>query len=214
MRIASVVNWTIGLFVIGLVGHPALSQVDDSKEAALAAVKNLGDQPSFGWTTSTAMAEAQGPDDRRAGTVTGWTERGGLTRVALPVASGQEFVVRGGKAAVLFEGNWQTLDQATARSGIGAGPFGFSRRLVTDFKPPGPQAEEYIAKSVSFTQQGDVVTAELNPPTVNELLTSGPRRRGAGPIKDAKGSVIFRITNGVLAGFTVKLSGSREKYGR
>ena len=217
MRIASVVMWAIGPLVFGLVGRPELSQVDDPKEAALAAVKNLGDQPSFGWTTVTAMAEAQGPDDRRAGTLTGWTERAGHTRVALPAPGGQEFVLRGGKAAVLFEGNWQTLDQATARGG--GGLTGFNRRLVTDFKSPGTQAEELIGKAAAFTREGDGVTAELSAQTVNELLTAGnppgfARRRGAGPIKDLKGSVIFRITNGVLAGFTVKLSGSREVFGR
>jgi putative heme-binding domain-containing protein len=218
MRIASVVTWAIGLVVTGLVCPPAHSQVDDPKAVALAAVKNLADQPSFGWTTASLMADGPGPDEGRGSTTTGWTERGGYTRVRLPGAGGDRgFVTRGGKAAVLFDGNWQTLDQAGARSGIGA--FGFNRRLVVDFKPPGLQAEELIGKAVAFTRQGEIVTAELSPQTANELLAAGGppgfgRRRGGGPIKGAKGSVVFRITNGVLAEFTVKLGGSREMFGR
>ncbi len=218
MRIASVVSWATGLVVIGLLGCSVHAQVDDPKAVTLAAVKNLADQPSFGWTTTAVMAEGQGPDDGRGRTTTGWIEKGGFTRVAMPGASGgQEFVTRGGKAAVLHEGNWQTLEQATARSA--GGPLGFNRRLVTEFKPPGLQAEEYIGKGATFTREGDAVTAELSAETVNELLAAGGppgfgRRRGGGAIKDPKGSVAFRIANGVLAGFTVKLGGSREMFGR
>ncbi len=126
--------------------------------------------------------------------------------------------MRAGKAAVLLEGAWQTLEQATARNAGFA--LGFNRRFVTEFKPPGLEAEEYIGKGVTFTREGDAVTAELSPQTVNELLAAGGlpvfgRRRGGGPIEDAKGSVVFRITNGVLAGFTVKLNGSRAAgFGR
>ena len=88
-----------------------------------------------------AAADGRGPVGGSEGATSGWTERGGYTRVMLAVPGGQEFVTRAGKAAVLFEGNWQTLAQAGARSGGGQpgprGPIGFNSSLVTDFKLPG-----------------------------------------------------------------------------
>ena len=204
---------------------PGSGAAADPKETASAAIKKLAEQPSFGWTTAVVAAEARGPFGGAGATTTGWTETGGYTRVAMPSPEGgQEFVTRGGKSAVRCEGNWQTLDQATARAGGGQagslGQSGFDSKLVTDFKLPATQAEEYLAMATTFTRDGDAVTAVLSAETVNALLAAGFRRPQRGgrpgggnpnaPIKDPKGIVIFRISNGVLNGFTLKLAGSRD----
>src|SRR5262249_15006325 len=150
-------------------------------------------------------------------------------------------VTRDGKAAVRVEGNWQTLDQAASRGGGGQqSPFGtpaFDPSVVTGFKLPGAQAEEYLAKATALSRDGDAVTAILSPEAASELLTAaGPRvfgrRRGGGkaagggaptpkaagrrpagggnppdagrdpfdvPLEDPRGSVTFRINDGVLS---------------
>ena len=96
--------------------------------------------------------------------------------------------------------------------------MGFNRRIVTEFKLPAAQAEDYLAKAIKLSRDGDAVTAVLNPETVSELIAaSSPpafgRRRSA-TIKDPKGSVTFQIPNGVLTEFTLKLGGSREFFDR
>ena len=52
------------------------------------------------------------------GVTAGQTEKDGFTRVAMPAEAGRlEFVTRGGKTAVLVEGNWLTPEQASAPGG-------------------------------------------------------------------------------------------------
>ncbi len=52
MRIASVVSWATGLVVIGILGRSVHAWVDDPKAVALAAARNLADQPGFAWSTA------------------------------------------------------------------------------------------------------------------------------------------------------------------
>ncbi len=205
----------------------------DLRSSVLAAAQKLAGQSSFAWKTMVAVAEGQGPFGGGGGATSGWTERGGYTRVNLAASGGPEFVTRAGKAAVLVDGNWQTLEQGVPRRGSGQpGPIGFSSSLVTDFKLPAALAEMYRGRATSFSKERDTVTAVLSADTVKELLSaggppgSGRRRTGGGaprgggsnpfgaPIKDPQGSVTFQIESGVLTGLTLKLSGSRQIFDR
>jgi putative heme-binding domain-containing protein len=240
MRTGTVVPRAFGLVFLGIVAclslflaaavqrNPARAAAgaeDDPKAAVQAAIGKLAEQPSYGWTTTTVVAEARGAFGRGAGTTTGQTEKGGYTRVTLAQPQGSlEFVTRGGKAAVQVEGNWQTVEQAAARGGgAGARAPGFNPSLVTDFEPPVAQAEDYLARGAEFARAGDTVTAVLSAEAVKALLTSsttllgGRARGGRRPdpqMKDLKGSVTFTIPNGVLASFTLKLSGSVQAFNR
>src|SRR5262249_24026712 len=143
--------------------------------------------------------------------------------------------------------NWQTLEQAASRGRAAPNPnpfglpTGFNPSVVTAFKLPTAQAEDYIAKATELRRDGDTVTGTLTADVASELLAPprpfpGRRPRGArrpqggagapgagrrdgggnpfdAPIQDPKGSVTFRIEDGVLTQFTLTLSGSRTIFG-
>jgi putative heme-binding domain-containing protein len=222
---------TTGLSVFGAGADP--------KAAVAAAARRLADQPSFSWKT-TVETGAPGPLGDRGrggafggGPATGQVEKDGYLRVAQP---NLEFVTKGGKAAVLLEDNWQTLEQAAARGGGGFGRGAapaFTPNMVTTFKLPPAQAEEYLAKATAFKSDGATVTATLSGEVVGELLSGGApgfggraglrqrpeggaRGRGGPPggtWRDPKGSVTFWINDGLLTKFTVALSGTRDFRG-
>ncbi len=196
----------------------------DLKTSVSAAAKRLADQPSYSWKT-TVEAEGTGPF-RSGGPTSGQTEKSGYTRVAMPAADGTlEFVTKGGKTAVLIEENWQTMDQAAAQGG--GQPAAFTPSVVTNFKMPPAQVEEYLAKALDFQSDGERVTATLSEDVVRELLVGGApgfggRRggrgaRGGGPgggaLRNPKGSVTCWIQDGVLTKFAVVLRGTGEVRG-
>jgi putative heme-binding domain-containing protein len=202
-----------------------------AKAAAAEAARKLAEAPGYRWTTA-VKADAIGPFGGGDSITTGRTEKGGFTRVAMPSGAGPlEFVTRRGKAAVMIEGNWMALEQASAPSRATPQPFGppaaFDPRVVTGFTLPAARAAELIRKAGAFRREGDAVTATLSPEVAGELLEAeGPaifrRRRGARgggggfpvtPIQDPRGSVTFRVEGGVLTEFTLALSGSGRLMG-
>jgi putative heme-binding domain-containing protein len=204
-------------------GVPRPSQADaDAKSALSAAVRKLAEAPSCRWTT-TVTADDLGPFGGGGGVTTGQAESGGFTRITLASdARRLEFVTRAGKAAVLVEGNWQTLEQASARDGSppSFGPAaGFDPGIVTHFKMPADRAADLLGKADGFRRNGTTVTATLSPEAAGEILVAdGPaflRRRGfpGAPINDPRGSATFRVADGMLTEFTLKLSGSRQVFG-
>ncbi|MBI4659552.1 MAG: DUF1080 domain-containing protein [Verrucomicrobia bacterium] len=210
---------------------PSLGAEGDLKAAVNAAAMKLAEQPGFSWKTVSA-SEGPGPFGGGGGATTGQFEKDGFVRVSMPAFGGEtiEFVQKRGKAAVLLEENWQSLEQASERSGgppgaFGPGGGGFNPALVTNFKLPFTQAQEYLAKAADFRQDGDKVTGIFDGPAVNELLSAGGPGfggrggRGGGRggrggfgavIKDPSGSITFWIKDGVLTQFALSLSGSVE----
>jgi putative heme-binding domain-containing protein len=164
-------------YITGDPAGGALGTDADAKAAVQAAIGKLAEQPGFAWKTVVDEAHEQGPFGGGNGTTSGWTEKAGYTRVLLaPTQGGREFVTRNGRAAVLVDGNWLTLEQAAARAGGQPGPFGpvgFGARLVAEFKPPAAESEALLAKAANFSREGDTVTAGLDPEMVEELLTAG-----------------------------------------
>jgi putative heme-binding domain-containing protein len=200
---------------------PAINE----KEELAAAIRALAEAPSYGWTTTVNAAEL-GPLGGGGGVTTGRFEKGGYTLVAMPSGAGPiEFATRNGKSAVMVEGSWQTLEQASARSGRspqGFGmPTGFERSTITDFKLPAARAAELLANGTGFHRIGDAVSVDLTPSAAAELLEAdGPssfrRRRGgtlSAPLADPRGSLSFRLESGQLKEFTVTLGGLRRIMG-
>jgi putative heme-binding domain-containing protein len=196
----------------------------DGRSALAAAAKKLAGAPSYRWTTTVTMGDAGATDG--SGAVSGETERDGYTRVAMPSGAGRlEFVTRDGKAAVLREGSWQTLDAGVASGArrSAAGPArSFDPALVSNFRLPPVRAEELIGKASSFRHADGTVTATLTPEASAAVLNAeiaanfrqGRRGRGQADaaIKDPRGSVTFRVQGGVLTEFTLALSGTRQLF--
>lgn len=233
MKIQSLIIISVLVAARPLVGADA-----ELKMAVSAAAKKLADQPSFRWNTATA-SDAPGPFAGGAAT-TGQTERDGYTRVALPSADGTlEFVTKGGTTAILFEENWQTMEQAAGRGGGGGfgGPTGFNPGLAANFKMPAAQAEELAGKAVDFKSAGDTLTATFGEDAARDLFSAGAppgfgggrggrAGRGGGgaagggrggpfgsAIQNPKGAVTFWIKDGLLTQFTLTLSGTLEMGG-
>src|SRR5262245_47437115 len=155
-----------------------LAADDDPKTSVSAAIARLAQQPSFSWQTTVQAGGGPVRGFRAPGFVggdpaTGQSEKDGYTSVSQP---NLQFITADGKAAVLYEDLWMTLDQASARNGEGGqrGPGQFNRAAVTGYKLPATQAEEYVKKAIDFKRDGDAITATLSAETVSELLSGGP----------------------------------------
>jgi putative heme-binding domain-containing protein len=207
-----------------VLAGPVLAAAADAgpRESVAAAIQKLAEQPSYAWTTKVEAAGGGGPFG--GGSVTkGQFEKDGYTWVASTDSGAIEFASRNGKAAVAIDGNWMTLEEASARgAGEGRGRFGLSRfdpAAVTEFPMPVRQLQELLSKAAGFKQEGETVTAELSAEAASELLAAGGRGPGArrggrggagGGIREPRGSVSFVIDGGLLAQAVVSLSGSRQ----
>jgi putative heme-binding domain-containing protein len=222
---ALVAVWVAPVSIARLGAAPAQGSGADAdpKAAVAAAAKKLADQSSYTWTTTQEPARGGGTFGGGRSATTGRFEMDGYTWVVTAGSGGLEFAAKAGKAAVVLDGNWMTLEQASTReSGEGRGPFGSARfdpGLVRDFKMPAAQIDELLAKAADFRESGGGVTADLPPEVVGELLSSrgpgpGGRRGGrggpGGGIQEPKGAVSFTIQDGVLTQLTLALSGSRR----
>ncbi len=182
----------------------------DLKGAVSAAAKKLSAQSSYQWQTAVRSQGGAGGNVSSTGKV----DADGYVWITSPGQPGvAAHVGKAGKAAVLVDGNWMTLEQAAARTPAG-GRGGSGPGAVNDPKMPATQAEELLSKLSNLTQAGESITGELDADAVIEQFN--PARRGGrgGPqLKDPKGTASFSLKDGLLVGYTVTLSGAREAGG-
>ncbi len=177
--------------------------------AVSAAAQKLGGRAGYQWQ---ATVRGQGGN----AVTTGKVDADGYVWVS---TSGQpanaEFVRKSGHAAVVVDGGWMTLEQAAMRAPTGGRASGINAAAINEFKLPAAQVEELLGKTVGLTQSGETIAGELNAETVVEQLNPARRggRGGSPQIKEPKGSVAFTVKDGLLAGYTVSLSGTRETGG-
>ncbi|HWE35195.1 MAG TPA: family 16 glycoside hydrolase [Isosphaeraceae bacterium] len=196
---------------------------DDAKQALQAAAAKLADRPGYRWSTTVEVANP-GPF-AAGGPTSGQAEKGGFTRVAVPGPGRVEFVTKRGKAAVRFDGNWQTPQQAARAAGpqaIGLSA-GFNPNSIAGFKTPADELRGLIAKASDFRRDGDAIAATLKADAVDELLSAVLPRRGRGgrgggnnqgdvAIQGAKGTATFQLKDGSIAKVTLALAGSRQFF--
>ncbi|HEV8543894.1 MAG TPA: hypothetical protein VGR78_16000, partial [Verrucomicrobiae bacterium] len=208
-----------------LTGASLFAADTDPKAGVADATKKLADLASYAWKTTTR--NQGGGAFGGNSSVRGKAEKGGYTWVSSSSPQPTlEFARKEGKAAVLLEDTWMTLDQASARRASGsrnAGPFGggFNEPAITDFKLPTAQVQELLTRLTNFKREGEVVTADLPAERVSELMNPAGGRGGrggarggfGGPLQDPKGTVIFQLKDGLLAEYIVTLSGTREIRG-
>jgi putative heme-binding domain-containing protein len=212
-----------------LATSPAQGADADLSSAVKSAAAALADSPGYHWSTSVRVGGG-GPFAGNSST-SGQVQKGGYTWVSSTQPNGSlEFARKADKAAVVLDGSWMTLDQATARS-VGRGapspfnPGGFNRAALNAFKMPPAQADELLAKATNFRREKNTVLADLDPLVVDDLMLGGaPGRRGpggggrgrggfGGPLRNPQGSVSFTLENGVLTAYSFTLSGTREMMG-
>ncbi len=203
------------------LGQSSFCADADPKTTVVESVRRLAEKPSYRWETK-VTSDAPGFFGGGAGTTLGVTEKDSYSLIISPASnSGLQFVTKQGKAAVLLDENWQTIEQAVARSDGGrGGRGGLDANVISDFKMPATEALGYLEQATDFKKSADEVTASLPARVVTELLI--PRRfggrRGAGGrrgpgVVDPQGTVTFWVNDGVLTKFAVSLHGSGEFRG-
>lgn len=181
------------------------------KDDVTAAAKALADKGSYSWKQTMDL----GPNSQfTPGPTEGKTEKDGYTQVNNTFNDNtMTFLLKGTNFALHTEDNgWQgAADLADAQ-----GPGRFMAARARTFKAPAAEVEDLISKTKEIKKDSGVYVADLTEDGAKSLLSGGfGGRRGGNqsPPTDAKGSVKFWITDGVITKYESKVSGKREIQG-
>ncbi|MGB7323833.1 MAG: oligogalacturonate lyase family protein, partial [Rubripirellula sp.] len=149
-------------------------------------------------------SEAAVPEETRfrPGPETGVTVQGGVTHATLSFGPrSTQIVIDGNKAAVTNrDGRWESV----SLSDQGYGSEGFAASLARRIDTPAAEAKELASALTSLTADGDVVVGTLPVDEASDRLDT--RRRGES-VQDAKGTVCFWITDGLLTKYVLRVEG-------
>jgi hypothetical protein len=178
-----------------------------------AAAEKLAAATSYAWTQTTSFGGNFG--DR---TTSGKKGSGGYLLVTMP-GRDQEFQVlsRKGKAAMQRDGGW-VVPNADAE---GQGPGRWVARMVQNLREPVADAKDLTTKAKDVKLEGGSYKGTLDEAAAKELMSfRGFGRRGGGggqgggggndgppEVTGASGSVTFTVTDGVLTGYELTLTG-------
>jgi hypothetical protein len=197
------------LFTTILLAAGALLAADPSpKDDVTSAAQKLAAKENYSWKT-TVEAPGSGGGRFRPGPTDGKTEKGGATFLSMTRGENTiEAVLKGGKGAIKTQDGWKSLSEATQGDGQ-PNPGMFMARMLQNFKSPAADAENLAGKVKELKKADDVYSGELTEEGAKQLLTFGPRPGGGdGPtVSDAKGSVKFWVTDGVLSKYQTKVQG-------
>ncbi len=170
------------------------------KDTVTAAAAKLAAQANYSWKTTVVVPEGS---QFRPGPTEGQTEKDGYTHVTASMRdTSTEVVFKGGKSAVLMEGEWKLGADIDASQGTGR----FLSRLLQNFKDPAAQATDLAKATKELKADGDVIAGALT----EEGAKSQFR---AGNAKDVSGSVRFWIKEGALTKYEVKAKGKMDRNG-
>jgi hypothetical protein len=193
--------------IIGLIGLLArtLSAAESSpQDKIISATKQLGDKPSYTWTTTTKESDGS---SARVGPIDGKADKGGLTYLSFSIGGiPVEVYMNGQKGAAKALEGWQTFDEIAQTSGTAAAVV----RFLRSYKAPGVESAALSDKVKDVKEAEGMLSGELKEDAAKELLERGARRReGQEPPKVAnpKGSVKFRIQNGALTKYEINIQG-------
>jgi len=186
--------------------------VADPAADLTAAAEKLATATSYAWSQTTSFGGNFG--DR---TTSGKKGSGGYILVTMP-GRDQEFQVlsRKGKAAMQRDGAWVVPDP----DGEEQGPGRWVARMVQNLREPVTDAKDLVSKVKEVKQEGGNYKATLDETAAKELMSfRGFGRRGGGgggqgggggappEVTGAGGSVTFTVTDGVLTGYELTLTG-------
>jgi hypothetical protein len=204
------------LFTMMLLAAGSLLAADPSpKDDVTSAAKKLGAQENYSWKTSVETPGGGGGGGGggrfRPGPTDGKTEKGGATFLSMTRGDNTiEAVLKGDKGAIKTQDGWKSLAEATEGGDGQPNPGMFLARMLKNFKSPAADAESLVGKVKELKKVDDTYSGDLTEEGAKQLLTPGPRPGGNGDgptVSDAKGSVKFWITDGVLSKFQTKIQG-------
>jgi hypothetical protein len=197
----------LGLFI--LLATPVLAA--DSPDV-IAAAAALDSQPNYSWHQTVVVP----PDSQfQPGPTDGKLEKGGDIFVSTSFGGNDmKYVIQGTNGAVYSDDNgWQALSELDPQ-----GPGRFMGRMIQNFRTPAQQATNLLAQAQSVTKDGDAYSGDMTEDGAKAMLTFRGGRGGGGggggpTITNAKGSVKFWISNGVLSKYEFKVSGTVSRDG-
>ncbi|HXT12388.1 MAG TPA: hypothetical protein VN873_12565 [Candidatus Angelobacter sp.] len=200
---------TILFSIAALTAFSLVAADTTPKDDVTAAAKALGEKASYSWHTTVVV-----PEDARfkPGPTDGKTEKGGATSVTMTFGDNTtQFILQGGKSAIHTEDDgWQALSELDDQ-----GPGRFLGGMVRNFRAPAAEAAEAAGLAKELKKDGNMYSGDLTEEGAKTLMSFRRGRRGGnGPeISDAKGSVKFWVTDGVLTKFETKVSGKMSFNG-
>jgi hypothetical protein len=189
----------------------SLLAADNPKDEVTNAAKALANKSNYSWKQTIEVAGVQG---FRPGPTEGKTEKDGYTCLSLSMRDNKvEVVMKGEKAVMKTDAGWEAVAEGSANGTGQGGPAIFLGRMVRNYKTPAVQAQDLVGQVAELKKDGDVYSGDLTEDGAKSLLRFG-RRGGNGPeISDAKASVKFWITDGVLAKYEFKVQGKMSFNG-
>ena len=181
-----------------------------------AAAEKLAAATSYAWSQTSSFGGNFG--DR---TTSGKKGTGGYILVTMP-GRDQEFQVlsRKGKAAMQRDGAW-VVPNADAEE---QGPGRWVARMVQNLREPTADAKDLVSKATDLKIENGTYRGTLAEAAAKELISfRGMGRRGAGggggnggtppEVTGASGTVTFTVTDGVLTGYELTLTGKMNFNG-
>ena len=199
------------LFGVIMLAAGSLLAADSSpKDTVTSAAGALGGAANYSWHSSLAAA---GGNRRFGGPSDGKTEKGGYTWLSMDRNGATTLVLfKGTNGAINTPDNgWQSFKEATADDGGGGfNPTTFIVRMSQNFKTPDQQAAMLADRAAALKLDTNGISGDLTEDGAKAMLTFGrPRGGGDGPtVSNAKGSVIFWVTDGKLVKYQFHVSGT------
>jgi len=179
---------------VSLAAFPASA---DPKSDLASAIKKLGEQSSYAWT-STPKTEGS-ESARRTGPIEGRTEKDGFTRIKGSMGdTSYEVGFKGDKMVVNYNGDWLS----TAEIGENNNAI---RRLKA-FKKPVEEAGDLLKRAKELKRESDgLYTGDMTPEAAKELFTLLGKR--AAEATEAQGTLKFWVSEGSLAKYEFAVRG-------
>lgn len=188
------------ILLVALLCAPLWAADPSPKELVTTAAAKLGEKTNYGWKSTVIVPEGS---QYRPGPTEGRTEKGGFTHVSTSMRdTSLEMAMKGGKAAVLTEGEWKLASDLDSSQGPGR----FVSRLVQNFKAPAEQAVDLANGAKDLKKDGDAIAGELTEDGAKTAVRMANAR-------NAKGSVRFWMKDGLLTKYEMKLKATVERNG-
>jgi hypothetical protein len=180
-----------------------------------AAAEKLATATSYAWSNTTSFGGNFG--DR---TTSGKKGSGGYILVTMPGRDQEVQVLsRKGKAAMQRDGGWVVPDPDAEGQGGGR----WIARMVQNLREPTADAKDLVSKAKDVKAEGGSYKGTLDEAAAKELMSfRGFGRRGGGggggqgggggggtppEVTGASGTVAFTVTDGILTGYELTLTG-------
>jgi hypothetical protein len=194
------------LGILTLLASPVMAA--DSPDI-ISAAQALADKPSYSWNQTVVVP----PDSQfQPGPTDGKLQKDGPILVSTSFGGNDmKYAIKGTNGVIYSDDNgWQSLSELDPQ-----GPGRFMGRMIQNFQSPAQQATNLLASVKELTKDGDVYSGDMTADGAKTMLMMRRRGGGGGPgggepptVSDAKGTVKYWVTDGVLTKYEFHVTGT------